>query len=104
MTKGLFGMEMPEQIKTKHYSNLEKLLHKQLTERINMQTLKEIYGTAKNKNKLYQKRSFADFIQDFGNCGDEFFDSVNQYHKWIMKKENYQSWYGFYKKYYSTNN
>jgi hypothetical protein len=73
-------------------------------ERINMQTLKEIYGTAKNKNKLYQKRSFADFIQDFGNCGDEFFDSVNQYHKWIMKKENYQSWYGFYKKYYSTNN
>jgi hypothetical protein len=70
----------------------------------NMQTLKEIYGTAKNKNKLYQKRSFADFIQDFGNCGDEFFDSVNQYHKWIMKKENYQSWYGFYKKYYSTNN
>ena len=69
-----------------------------------MKTLKEIYETAKNKNKLYQKRSFADFIHDFGNCGDEFFDNVSQYHKWIMKKENYQSWYSFYKKYYSTNN
>ena len=30
-----------------------------------MKTLKQIYETAKNKNKLYQKRSFADFIQDF---------------------------------------
>jgi hypothetical protein len=28
MTKGFLNMEMPEQIKTKHYSNLEKLLHK----------------------------------------------------------------------------
>jgi hypothetical protein len=55
-----------------------------------MKTLKEIYETAKKKNKLYQKRSFADFIQDFGNCGDEFFDNVSQYHKWIMKKENYK--------------
>jgi hypothetical protein len=28
MTKGFLNMEMPEQIKTEHYSNLEKLLHK----------------------------------------------------------------------------
>ena len=28
MVKGLFGTEMPEQIKTERYSRLEKLLHK----------------------------------------------------------------------------
>tara|TARA_R110002126_G_scaffold263652_1_gene406625 strand:- start:437 stop:643 length:207 start_codon:yes stop_codon:yes gene_type:complete len=28
MTKGFLNMEMPEQIKTEHYSKLEKLLHK----------------------------------------------------------------------------
>ena len=52
-----------------------------------MKTLKEIYETAKKKNKLYQKRNFAYFIHDFGNCGDEFFDNVSQYHKWIIKKK-----------------
>ena len=84
--------------------NRLKDLHQLIKEREKMKTLKQIYETAKKKNKLYQKRSFADFIQDFGNCGDEFFDNVSQYHKWIMKKENYKSWYSFYKKYYSTNN
>ena len=79
-------------------------MHQLIKEREKMKTLKQIYETAKKKNKLYQKRNFADFIHEFGNCGDEFFDNVNQYHKWIMKKENYQSWYSFYKKYYLTNN
>ena len=63
-------------------------------------TLEQIYKKSKITNPLYQKSTFIDFIQDFGNCGEDFFDSLEDYNKWIMKKENYISWYNFYKKYY----
>ena len=61
-------------------------------------TLKEVYQRAKIVNPLYKNRTYADFISDFGNCGDEFFSSRKAY---IDFTERDFDWGKGYRKYYN---
>ena len=53
----------------------DRLKFKHLFQNEDKITLKEVYQRAKIINPLYAKEHFANFISDFGNCGDEFFSS-----------------------------
>ena len=61
-------------------------------------TLKEVYQRAKIVNPLYAKEHFANFISDFGNCGDEFFSSRKTYLN-FMKRDC--DWEKGYRKHYN---
>jgi len=63
-------------------------------------TLEQIYQRAKRINPLYQKSTFADFIQDFANCTEDFFITVKEYKKCLKDKKLWTDWNKHYKKYY----
>ena len=66
--------------------------------------LKEIYIRAKKINPFYKKSTFADFIQDFGNCTEDFFLTVKEYKKCLKDKKLWTDWDKYYIKYYKLKN
>jgi len=79
-------------------SRKDRLKFKNLFQNENTITLKEVYQRAKIVNPLYKKETFANFISDFGNGGDEFFSSQKAYNNFVKKD---QDWAKYYKKYYN---
>ena len=79
-------------------SRKDRLKFKHLFQNEDKITLKEVYQRAKIINPLYAKEHFANFISDFGNCGDEFFSSRKTY---LDFKKRDQDWTKYYKKYYN---
>lgn len=63
-------------------------------------TLRQIYKRAKRINPFYQKSTFADFIQDFKNCTEDFFLTIREFKKHAKDEKLWISWNKFYKKYY----
>ena len=76
----------------------DRLKFKHLFKNEDRITLKEVYQRAKIVNPLYAKTPFANFISDFGNCGDEFFSSRKAYIDFTKRDFD---WEKGYRKYYN---